>query len=151
MVDLSNLKPAQGSRRKAHRVGRGSASGSGKTSGRGSKGQKARAGGSIPPRFEGGQMPIYRRLPKRGFKNRFSQRYTVINIEDLLGFAAGSTVDVVALKDKGKIKSIKERVKLLSDGDIEFSLIVKLHKGSKAAIAKIEAAGGKFETVGEVV
>ncbi len=150
MLDLSNLQPAQGSRRKPHRIGRGSASGSGKTSGKGSKGQKARAGASISPRFEAGQMPIYRRLPKRGFKNRFAQKYTVVNIEDLLGFAKGSTVDVVALKEAGKIKSVKEKVKLLSDGDIKVSLVVKLHKGSKAAIEKIEKAGGKFEAVGEV-
>ncbi len=145
MIDLSNLKPAAGSRKKKQRVGRGNASGMGTTSGRGAKGQKARSGGSVPQWFEGGQMPIYRRLPKRGFKNRFRTEYAVVNIRDLAGFAQGSVVDRAVLKEKGKIPSVDAPVKLLADGDIAISLTVKLDKASQAAIDKIVKAGGAFE------
>jgi len=105
MINLSNLTPAPGSKKKIKRVGRGNASGRGGTSGRGHKGQKARSGASVPGWFEGGQMPIYRRLPKRGFKNPFRREYAVINIKDLADFEAGSVVDLAALKLKGKIRS----------------------------------------------
>jgi large subunit ribosomal protein L15 len=148
MLDLSNLKPAAGSRKKKKRVGRGNASGMGTTSGRGSKGQKARSGGSVPQWFEGGQMPIYRRLPKRGFKNfLFRKEYTVVNIRDLSIFEKGAVVDRKALKDKGKIPNLSVAVKLLAQGDIEFPLTVKLDKASQAAVDKISKAGGTFEAL----
>jgi len=148
MLDLSNLKPAEGSRKKRKRVGRGNASGMGTTSGRGAKGQKARAGGSVPHWFEGGQMPIYRRLPKRGFKNfLFRKEYAVVNIRDLTIFEKGSLVDRKALKDKGKIPNLSVSVKLLADGDIDIPLTVKLDKASQAALDKIVKAGGTFEAL----
>ncbi len=145
MIDLSNLKPAAGSRKKKQRVGRGNASGMGTTSGRGAKGQKARSGGSVPLWFEGGQMPIYRRLPKRGFKNRFRVEYAVVNIRDLTVFEKGAVVDRKALREKGKIPSLQVSVKLLADGEIDFPLTVKLEKASQAAVDKIVKAGGTFE------
>lgn len=148
MIDLSNLKPAEGSRKKRKRVGRGNASGMGTTSGRGAKGQKARSGGSVPQWFEGGQMPIYRRLPKRGFKNfQFRKEYAVVNIRDLNIFEKGSLVDRKALKDKGKIPNLSVSVKLLADGDIEIPLTVKLDKASQSAVDKITKAGGTFEAL----
>ncbi|MCD6571468.1 MAG: 50S ribosomal protein L15 [Deltaproteobacteria bacterium] len=150
-MDLSNLKPALGSKRAAQRVGRGNASRKGGTCGRGTKGQKSRSGGSIAPWFEGGQMPIYRRLPKRGFKNMAQKEYTIINIQDLLSFEAGDVVDMAVLKEKGKIKQAKAEVKLLSKGAISFPLVIKLHKASKAAIEKIEKVGGRFEFIEEEI
>jgi len=148
MLDLSNLKPAAGSRKKSKRVGRGNSSGMGTTSGRGAKGQKARSGGSVPQWFEGGQMPIYRRLPKRGFKNfQFRKEYAVVNIRDLAIFEKGSMVDRKALKDKGKIPNLSVSVKLLADGDIDIPLTVKLDKASQAALDKIVKAGGTFEAL----
>jgi large subunit ribosomal protein L15 len=148
MLDLSNLKPAAGSRKKKKRVGRGNASGMGTTSGRGSKGQKARSGGSVPQWFEGGQMPIYRRLPKRGFKNfLFRKEYAVVNIRDLAIFEKGAVVDRRALKDKGKIPNLTACVKLLAQGEIDFPLTVKLDKASQAAVDKIAKAGGTFEAL----
>ncbi len=148
MLDLSNLKPAEGSRKKRKRVGRGNASGMGTTSGRGAKGQKARSGGSVPHWFEGGQMPIYRRLPKRGFKNfLFRKEYAVVNIRDLAIFEKGSLVDRKALKDKGKIPNLNVSVKLLADGDIDIPLTVKLDKASQAALDKIVKAGGTFQAL----
>jgi large subunit ribosomal protein L15 len=146
MQDLSNLTPAPGLRRKTKRVGRGDASGTGGTAGRGHKGQKARSGASIPAWFEGGQMPIYRRLPKRGFKNPFRKECLAINIKDLEGFASGSVVDKQALIAKGKIKT-KGQVKLLASGEIDVPLTVRLEKASKAAVEKLEKAGGSFERV----
>jgi large subunit ribosomal protein L15 len=147
MLDLSNLKPAPGSRKKIKRVGRGNASGTGTTAGRGTKGQGSRSGGKVPSWFEGGQMPIYRRLPKRGFKNRFRKEYAIINIRDLAGFESGSVVDRQALKDKGKISSLDVAVKLLANGEIGFPLTVKLDKASGSAVEKIEKAGGTFEAL----
>jgi len=145
MIDLSNLKAVVGSRKKKQRVGRGNASGMGTTSGRGAKGQKARSGGSVPQWFEGGQMPIYRRLPKRGFKNRFRTEYAVVNIRDLAIFEKGSVIDRRALRDRGKIPSLNVSVKLLGDGEIAIPLTVKLEKASQTAIDKIAKAGGTFE------
>lgn len=147
MIDLSNLTPVPGSKKKIKRVGRGDASGQGGTSGRGHKGQKARSGASIPGWFEGGQMPIYRRLPKRGFKNPFRREYAVINIKDLAGFEAGSVVDLAALKQRGKIRSSDMAVKLLAQGDIAVALTVKLDKASQSALDKIVKAGGSFEAI----
>lgn len=145
MIDLSNLKPAAGSRKKKQRVGRGNASGMGTTSGRGAKGQKARSGGSVPLWFEGGQMPIYRRLPKRGFKNRFRIDYAVVNIRDLAAYERNAVVDRSSLREMGKIPSLDMPVKLLADGEITIPLTVKLEKASQAAIDKIVKAGGTFE------
>jgi large subunit ribosomal protein L15 len=147
MLDLSNLKPAPGSNKKTKRLGRGSATGQGGTSGRGHKGQKARSGGKVPAWFEGGQMPIYRRLPKRGFKNPFRREYAVINIRDLAGFEQGSVVDIAMLKEKGIVRSSDTAVKLLAEGDVSVALTVKLDKASQAALEKIRKAGGSFETL----
>ena len=146
MINLSNLTPAPGSK-KIKPVGRGNASGRGGTSGRGHKGQKARSGASVPGWFEGGQMPIYRRLPKRGFKNPFRREYAVINIKDLADFEAGSVVDLAALKLKGKIRSSDMSVKLLAQGDIAVALTVRLDKASQSALDKIVKAGGSFEVI----
>ncbi len=145
MLDLSNLKPAAGSRKKVKRVGRGNSSGMGTTCGRGHKGQKSRSGGSVPTWFEGGQMPIYRRLPKRGFKNRFRTEYEVVNVQDLSAFEAGSVVDVAALADRRMVRSAEAQVKLLAMGEIEIALTVRLNKASQSAIEKIQKAGGTFE------
>ncbi len=147
MINLSNLKPAPGSRKKIKRLGRGDATGHGGTSGRGHKGQKARSGGKVPPYFEGGQMPIYRRLPKRGFKNPFRKEYAVINVQDLAGFEPGSVVDIAALKERGMIRPTDTAVKLLAEGEINVALTVKLDKASQAALEKIRSAGGTFETL----
>jgi large subunit ribosomal protein L15 len=147
MLNLSNLKPASGSRKMGKRVGRGNASGNGTTCGRGAKGQKARAGGSVPLWFEGGQMPIYRRLPKRGFKNPFRKEYAIVNIRDLAGFEKDSVIDRKALRDKGKIPSLSVSVKLLGNGDIDVPLTVKLDKASQAALDKLQKAGGSFEAL----
>ena len=146
MFDLSNLTPAAGSRKNPKRLGRGDASGTGGTSGKGHKGQKSRSGASIPGWFEGGQMPIYRRLPKRGFKNPFRKEFVAVNIKDLSGFESGSVVDKTALIENGILRK-EDMVKLLADGEISVALTVKLDKASKAAIEKIEKAGGKFETL----
>jgi large subunit ribosomal protein L15 len=148
MLDLSNLKPAAGSRKKGKRVGRGNSSGNGTYAGRGCKGQKARSGGSVPHWFEGGQMPIYRRLPKRGFKNYpFKKEWVIVNIRDLMDFAKDSVVDRQALKDMGKISGLSVPVKLLADGDIDFPITVKLDKASQAAVDKLQKAGGTFEAL----
>jgi len=147
MINLSNLKPAPGSRKKIKRLGRGDATGHGGTSGRGHKGQKARSGGKVPAWFEGGQMPIYRRLPKRGFKNPFRKEYAVINVQDLAGFEPGSVVDIAALKERGMIRPTDTAVKLLAEGEINVALTVKLDKASQAALEKIRSAGGTFETL----
>jgi len=147
MLDLSNLKPAPGSKKKAKRIGRGNASGTGTTAGRGTKGQNSRSGGGVPPWFEGGQMPIYRRLPKRGFKNRFRKEYVIVNISDLAGFESGSVIDRQALKEKGKIPSLDVAVKLLANGEIEIPLTIKLDKASGSAVEKIEKAGGSFNAL----
>ncbi len=149
MIDLSNLQAAPGSKKNAKRVGRGSASGSGKTAGRGSKGQKSRSGSSIPGWFEGGQMPIYRRLPKRGFKNHFRTEYEIVNVGDLNRFDAGAVIDGAALKEGGLVRSADSKIKLLGNGEIEKSLTIKLDKASKSAIEKIEKAGGSFAAAGE--
>ncbi len=149
MYDLSNLQAAPGSKKKARRIGRGEGSGAGKTAGRGAKGQKSRSGGSIPAWFEGGQMPIYRRLPKRGFKNRFRTEFEIVNVADLAKFEAGAVVDAAALEEKGLIRSAKSLVKILGDGEITLALTVKADKASKSAIEKIEKAGGSFSVVSE--
>jgi large subunit ribosomal protein L15 len=145
-MKLSELKPIPGARRSGKRVGRGPGSGLGKTAGRGSKGTKARSGGSVSPGFEGGQMPLQRRLPKRGFTNIFKKTYAVVNLRDLARFEAQSVVDEAALLAAGLVKNRCDGIKLLAEGDIDRPLTVKLTRASKAARAKIEAAGGAVET-----
>lgn len=146
-MKLHELKPAPGSRKKRHRVGRGMASGSGKTSGRGQKGQKARAGGGVRPGFEGGQNPIYQRLPKRGFHNRNRKEYAVINLDTLNRFAEGSEVTPDKLIESKIVKNLKDGLKVLGDGELNVKLTVKAHKFSKSAQQKIEAAGGTAEVI----
>ena len=146
-MKLHELSPAAGSRTVSKRVGRGVGSGKGKTAGRGSKGQRSRSGGGVRLGFEGGQMPIQRRLPKRGFTNIFRKEYSVINLRDLAGFESGSLVDEAALIRKGLVKGPRDGVKLLGQGEISASLTVKLDKISRSARAKIESAGGKIEAI----
>jgi len=146
-MNLSNLKPAKGSQKARKRVGRGPGSGHGKTSCRGHKGQNARSGGGVPIGFEGGQMPLARRLPKRGFTNIFKKRYSLINIADLAIFDKGSIVDEVALVEKGLVGKVYDGIKLLGNGEIDKPITLKVHKWSKAAMDKIVAAGGKIEEV----
>ncbi len=146
-MDLSNLKPAIGSTKNRKRIGRGQGSGTGKTAGKGHKGQKARSGGSIKAGFEGGQMPMHRRLPKRGFTSLNKKVYALINLGDLEGFAAGSRVGLEEFGQAGLINKIYDGVKILGDGEIAQALTIQAHKFSKSAVAKIEAAGGKVEVI----
>ena len=144
-MKIQELSPAEGSRKKCKRIGRGQGSGLGKTSGRGHKGQKSRSGGSIRPGFEGGQMPLQRRLPKRGFTNIFKKHYTLIHLKDLSRFEPNATLDLETLRQAGLIKKPKYGVKLLGDGDITQPLVIKVHKVSRSAREKVEAAGGRVE------
>jgi len=146
-MKLHELAPADGSRKNKKRVGRGNASGSGKTAGRGNKGQNSRSGGGVRPGFEGGQMPIHRRLPKRGFTNIFKKQVSIINIRDLERFESGSLVDETLLIQKGLIKGKRCTIKLLGKGDISYPLVVKVNSVSNGAREKIEAAGGTVEVV----
>jgi large subunit ribosomal protein L15 len=139
---LHELAPAEGARKKRKRVGRGEGSGHGKTSGRGHKGQRARSGGGTRPGFEGGQMPIHRRLPKRGFTNIFRRDVAEVNIRDLDRFDSGATVDEAALRAAGLVKGAEKTVKLLGKGEIEVPLTIRLKAVSAGARRKIEAAGG---------
>lgn len=145
MLNLSNLSPQEGSRRPRKRLGRGHGTGHGKTSGRGHKGFKSRSGSGIKPGFEGGQMPLQRRLPKRGFTNIFRKEYAVVNVKDLEKLEVGSTVNRQTLLDAGMIKKKFSMVKVLGDGEISKSLTIAVDKISKTARQKIEAAGGKIE------
>ena len=146
-MNLHTLKPADGARKKEIRVGRGIGSGVGKTCGRGHKGQKARSGGGVRPGFEGGQMPIYRRLPKRGFKNIWAKNFAEVNVETLNRFDDGAVVDAVALVEVGILKNVLDGVKVLGKGDITKKLTVKLQAFSKSAKEKIENAGGTAEVI----
>lgn len=146
-MKLHELTPTPGSARKPYRKGRGAGSGNGKTAGRGHKGQNARSGGGVRPGFEGGQLPIYRRLPKRGFTNHFAKEYSVVNIEALNRFENGSVVDVETLTQAGLINAVKDGIKILGSGDITKKLTVKANIFSASAKEKIEAAGGKAEVV----
>lgn len=146
LIGLNNLRPDPGSKHKEKRVGRGHGSGHGKTSCRGHKGQKARTSPDIRPFFEGGQTPIIRRVPKRGFRNPFKVKYEVVNVQDLARvFQSGETVDPDTLRSRGLVKGKNRLIKLLGDGEIDISLIVKVHAASYSAIKKIEKAGGKVE------
>lgn len=144
-MKLNELKPAQGSTKTRKRVGRGVASGNGKTAGRGNKGQKQRSGGGVRPGYEGGQMPIHRRLPKGGFTNIFRKEICVINIADLVRFESGSVIDEAALVTKGLVKGRRDGIKLLAKGEIGYPLTIKIQNISNAARQKIEMAGGKIE------
>lgn len=146
-MDLSNLHPAPGARRARKRVGRGPGSGLGKTSGRGHKGFNARSGGGTAPGYEGGQMPLQRRLPKRGFRNPFRRSYEVVNLASLNRFEADSVVDPEALCQAGLAPRGAERIKILGEGNLERKLTVRAHAASKSARAAIEGQGGRFEVV----
>ena len=144
---LEDLKPATGSNKKRKRVGRGDGSGHGKTSGRGHKGQGARSGGNTKPGFEGGQMPLQRRLPKRGFRNPFKIKVSVVNLEQLEAFPSGSEVTPELLTQRGLVRGNNPRVKVLGNGALSKSLTVKAHGFSGKAKEKIEACGGKVELI----
>jgi large subunit ribosomal protein L15 len=146
MMKLHELQPAM-PKKKRKRVGRGIGSGNGKTAGRGHKGQNARSGGGVRPGFEGGQNPLYRRLPKRGFTNINRKEYAIVNIDVLNRFAEGSEITPELLKEQGIVKQVKSGVKILGEGELSVKLTVKANKFSKAAIEKIEAVGGKAEVV----
>ena len=143
---LEDLAPPKGAKKSRKRVGRGSGSGLGKTAARGSKGQNARSGGGTPPWFEGGQMPLQRRIPKRGFHNIFQVRYQAVNVGDLQRFSEGTEVGLPQLVAAGLVKKAGG-VKLLADGDLAHPLTIQVHKASEAAIKKIEAAGGRVELI----
>lgn len=149
-MGLHNLKPSPGSRSSKKRLGRGPGSGTGKTAGKGHKGHKARSGGSTQRGFEGGQMPLYRRLPKRGFRNdRFAKRLQAVNLDALAGLPAGSEVTLEGLDEAGVIKKDRTKygLKVLGRGELTVALTVKAKKFSQSAIAKIEAAGGTAEVI----
>jgi large subunit ribosomal protein L15 len=146
-MKLGELKPAKGAVTKDFRVGRGHGSGNGKTAGKGHKGQKARSGSGGKVGFEGGQMPLYRRLPKRGFNNRNAKRIVAINVQNLDVFEDGAVVDIAALKSKGLISNPRDGVKILGEGELTKKLVVKVNFFSKSAAEKIESAGGKAEVI----
>jgi large subunit ribosomal protein L15 len=144
-VNLSNLRPPRGSRHRKVRVGRGIGSKLGKTAGRGNKGQKSRKGYSRRPGFEGGQMPLHRRIPKRGFNNPFGREFAVVNVESLNAFPAGETVTPQLLVAVGLVRNKRDGVKVLGDGDLKVKLAVQAHAFSKSAQEKITGAGGTVE------
>ncbi|MZQ83354.1 50S ribosomal protein L15 [Paenibacillus sp. 5J-6] len=146
-MKLHELSSTTGARKTRKRVGRGTSSGMGKTSTRGHKGQNARSGGGVRPGFEGGQNPLYRRLPKRGFTNRFRTEYAIVNLEDLNNFAAGTEVTPEVLMESGIVKAPKDGIKILGNGEITVKLTVKANKFSQSAIEKIQAAGGQTEVI----
>jgi len=146
-MKLNELSPPKGARKNRKRLGRGIGSGSGKTAGKGAKGQNARSGGGVRPGFEGGQMPLQRRLPKRGFTNIFKKKFAEINLRDLARFESGSLVDEPALVRSGVVSGKRDGIKLLGKGEITYPLSVKVNGVSKNARAKIEAAGGNIEVI----
>jgi large subunit ribosomal protein L15 len=146
-VSLNNLKPARGAVRERKRVGRGPGSGLGKTSGRGEKGQKSRSGFGQREGFEGGQMPLHRRVPKRGFTNKWRKEYVAVNLEKLADFDTGTIVTPELLQKRGVIKSLRDGLKILGDGELKQALTVRAHKFSASAQEKIAAAGGKAEVI----
>jgi large subunit ribosomal protein L15 len=146
-MELNELKPAIGSTKNRKRIGRGVGSGHGKTATKGHKGQKARSGGSVKAGFEGGQMPLQRRLPKRGFTSPFRKEYAVVNLGQLDAFEKGSVIDAEALTKAGLIGKVQDGIKILAKGELTKSLVVKAHKFSSAAKEKIVAAGGSVEEI----
>ncbi|WP_027415398.1 50S ribosomal protein L15 [Aneurinibacillus terranovensis] len=146
-MKLHEIQPAEGSRHTRKRVGRGIGSGNGKTAGRGHKGQNARSGGGVRPGFEGGQNPLYRRLPKRGFTNPNRKEFAIVSLDRLNEFEAGTVVTPELLLETGAVKNARDGVKILGNGELNVSLTVKAQKFSQSAIEKIEAAGGKTEVI----
>ena len=146
-MKLHNLQPAEGSRQARKRVGRGAGSGLGKTAGRGTKGQWSRTGGGVRPGFEGGQMPLYRRLPKRGFHNMFKTYFALVQVQDLEVFSVGSVVDLSSLQQVGLVNNPLDGVKILGSGELTKALTVRATAFSKSAAEKITAAGGKAEVI----
>jgi large subunit ribosomal protein L15 len=146
-LTLNTLAPAKGANRKNKRVGRGIGSGHGKTSTRGYKGQKSRSGSSIRPGFEGGQMPLHRRLPKRGFNNVFRKEYTIVNLDTLSQFEPGASVAPETLLEKGIVKKLRDGIKILGNGELKHAVNVRAHKFSKGAAEKIQSAGGTVEVI----
>ncbi len=147
-MDLGSLKAPVGATKKRKRVGRGDASGQGGTAGKGDKGQKARSGGKVRAGFEGGQMPLARRTPKRGFRNPFREKFVAVNLTDLCRkFSTGAVIDQAALLSSGLVKKKSESIKILAKGEISFPITVKIAKISQAAKTKITAAGGSIEEV----
>lgn len=144
---LDQLAPSPGAKKNKKRVGRGCGSGLGKTAGRGSKGQNSRSGGGTPPWFEGGQMPLQRRVPKRGFNNIFKKQFSLVNVGDLERVSAVNEVSPELIVKSGLIKKIYDGIKLLAKGEIDKALTVRVHKASAAAISKVEAAGGRVELI----
>jgi large subunit ribosomal protein L15 len=146
-MKIHELTPAPGSTKERKRVGRGIGSGTGKTAGKGHKGQKARSGGGVRPGFEGGQNPLYRRLPKRGFTNIFRKEYAIVNLDDLNRFAEGTEVTPEVLLTTGVIKNPKDGIKILGNGELSVKLTVKANKFSQSAVEKIQSAGGQTEVI----
>jgi large subunit ribosomal protein L15 len=146
-MKLHELKAAGGSTKNPKRKGRGTGTGNGTTAGRGMNGQNSRSGGGVRLGFEGGQMPLYRRLPKRGFTNIWGTEYTVLNVDALNRFEAGTVVTPEMLKEAGLVKQVKDGIKILGDGKLEKNLTVQAHKFTKTAVEKIESAGGKVEVI----
>ena len=146
-MKLHELRAVPGATKAPKRKGRGTATGQGKTAGRGMNGQKSRSGGGVRPGFEGGQMPLYRRIPKRGFTNIWGTEYTAVNVSELNRFEAGTVVTPELLKETGLANQVKDGIKILGNGTLEKNLTVQAQKFSKTAIEKIEAAGGKAEVI----
>ena len=146
-MKLHELRAVEGATRAPKRKGRGTASGNGTTAGRGMNGQKSRSGGGVRPGFEGGQMPLYRRIPKRGFTNIWATEYAILNVDDLNKFEAGTVVTPEMIVEAGICKKMLDGIKVLGEGTLEKNLTVQAHKFSKSAIEKIEAAGGKAEVI----
>lgn len=146
-LTLNTLSPAKGANRKNKRVGRGIGSGHGKTAARGYKGQKSRSGTTIRPGFEGGQMPLHRRLPKRGFNNVFRKEYTIVNLDTLSQFEPGASVAPETLLEKGIVKKLRDGIKILGNGELKHAVNVRAHKFSKGAAEKIQNAGGTIEVI----
>jgi large subunit ribosomal protein L15 len=147
MLSINTLKPPKGANRSKKRVGRGMGSGHGKTATRGSNGQLSRAGASVRPGFEGGQMPLHRRLPKRGFNNIFHKEYLAVNVEKLALFEADAKIDPEAMKERGLVKNLRSEIKILGGGELKHAIHVRAHKFSKSAVEKIEKAGGTVEVI----
>lgn len=146
-MKLHELGPPDGARKRVKRVGRGPGSGHGKTAGRGHKGQKARSGGKVSPWFEGGQLPLHRRVPKRGFRNPFKKVYAIVNLKDLDRFEAGTKVTPVLLEEAGLVKNSLDGIKVLGEGELTKPLHVLAHKFSRSAVQKIQEAGGTVEVI----
>ncbi len=144
---LHDLRPAEGSTKSKKRVGRGTGSGLGTTAGRGMNGQNSRSGGGVRPGFEGGQMPLFRRIPKRGFNNKFKKEWTIVNVELLNGFENGTEITPELLLETGVVSKINYGIKILGDGELNKKLTVKANKFTQSAVTKIEAAGGKAEVI----